>query len=355
MPVLHVIGDRPGAGKTCFIGALLSPLAREGRLAGYCRPFSAAPRADPDVAFFARYLPAAPDDIGTPPLPDPQPLPRAALDDAALQAAVDAVAALPRLAGAGGLVLVEGPDLAPAGEATSPLAPGLAAMLAARLESQAVLVFRYAPGLTAAQVAQAAAPLGRHLAGIVINGVTRHRWHQVQQGLLAELRAQGLPVLGALPEDRAMLAVTVNQIAGHLAGRFIDAGSAGQEPENGEAWVERFLLGGNIMDSGAIYFGRLPNQAVITRAARPDIQLAALTPNTRCLVLTGGGEPTEYIRVEARQRAVPLILAPGDTLATVAALEGLRARATAYSQHKLERFHQLMAQHLELGGLELGR
>ena len=145
-----------------------------------------------------------------------------------------------------------------------------------------------------------------------------------------------------------MLAVTVNQIADHLAGRFVE------EPDNADedAWVERLLLGGNIMDSGAIYFGRLPNQAVITRAARPDIQLASLTPNTHCLVLTGGGEPTEYIQVEARQRGVPLILAPGDTLTTVAALEGLLGRANPYSPHKLARFSQLMEQHLELGALE---
>ncbi|HLF05257.1 MAG TPA: DRTGG domain-containing protein [Dehalococcoidia bacterium] len=343
MPVLQVIGDRPGAGKTCLIGALLSRLAGEGKVAGYYRPFSASPQADPDVAFFARHLPAV--DSGAPAVPAPQPLARIPgpgpdLAEAVGQEIEDTVAGLEA---ATQLVLMEGPDLSPA---SGPPAT-LAGELSARLESRVLLVFRYAPGLTAAQVAQASISFGRRLAGIVINGVTRHRWGQAHKGLVAELKAQGLPVLGALPEDRAMLAVTVQQVADHLAGRFVQE----QEPGGGDAWVERFLIGGNIMDSGSIYFGRLPNQAVITRAARPDIQLASLTPNTRCLVLTGGEDPTEYIQVEARQRDVPLILVPGDTLTTAAALDGLLARANPYSPHKLERFGQLMQEHLELGTL----
>jgi dethiobiotin synthetase len=365
VPVLQVIGDRPGAGKTCLIGALLSHLAVVGQVAGYYRPFSASPQADPDVAFFARHLPAV--DSGAPGVPAPQPLARIPgagpdLAEAVGQEVEDTVAALEA---ATQLVLVEGPDLNPTGGPPAIL-PGrplsaaaessLAGELAARLEARVLLVFHYASGLTASEVAQASIPFGRRLAGIVINGVTRHRWQQTQSlsgrtqhGLLAELKAQGLPVLGALPEDRAMLAVTVPQVADHLAGRFVEEPT--QEPAGDDAWVERFLIGGNIMDSGSIYFGRLPNQGVITRAARPDIQLASLTPNTRCLVLTGGEEPTEYVRVEARQREVPLILVPGDTLTTAAALDGLLARANPYSQHKLERFGQLMREHLELGAL----
>jgi BioD-like phosphotransacetylase family protein len=343
MPVLHVIGDRPGVGKTCIIGALLSRLAQEGRPAAYWRPFSASPQADPDTAFFARYLPQA--DPGAPGAPLPQLLPRPgqtpALDHASAQAVAGSLAALQA---AVSLVLVEGPDLAPEGGTPSPLA----AELASRLEARVLLVFQYSPGLGAAQVAQAAAPLGGNLAGMVINGVTRHRRQQAL-GLLAELRGQGLPALGAIPEDRAMLAVTVNQVADHLAGRFMDEADA---EKIGEAWVERFLIGGNIMDSGTLYFGRLPNQAVITRAVRPDIQLAALTPNTRCLVLTGGGDPPEYIQVEARQRSVPLILTPGDTQATAAALDGLLGRAGPHSPGKLARFRLLMEQHLDMSALE---
>ncbi|MBM3943523.1 MAG: phosphotransacetylase family protein [SAR202 cluster bacterium] len=334
MPILQVIGDQPAVGKTCLAGALLSSLAARGKRVAYARPFSANPQADPDVAFMAGYL--AQLQPGAPPPPAPQAVSPSGLS----QQMADAVA---RLESRTDVVLVEGPDLASADGQPSPLAE----QAAARLNSKVVLVFRYSNALTAAQVKAVSTAFGPRLAGVVINGVTKHRMHQTQQGLLAELQALGVPVLGALPEDRAMLAVTVQQIAAHLGGRYVEA------PEHADALVERFLIGGNIMDSGAIYFGRLSNQAVITRAARPDIQLASLTPNTRCLVLTGGGEPTEYIQVEARQRGVPLVLVDTDTLATAEALGGLLAWANPCNPQKLERFRQLMQERLELGGLGL--
>ena len=104
----------------------------------------------------------------------------------------------------------------------------------------------------------------------------------------------------------------MGQIAEHLAG-------IGPDPEDTSVLIERFLIGGNIMDSGATYFGRYANQAVITRAERPDIQLASLMEDTRCLVLTGTGEPIDYIKAEAMQRDVPLIRVERDTLPTVEA------------------------------------
>lgn len=139
-----------------------------------------------------------------------------------------------------------------------------------------------------------------------------------------------------------MLAVTVQQIADHLNGSWIN------EPVNTQAHVERFLIGGNIMDSGPIYFGRYANQAVITRAERPDIQLACLMEDTRCLVLTGPGELSEYIKVEALQRDVPLIRVTEGTLSTAESLGGLLDHANAYSPWKIQRFSQLMSQHLDL-------
>ena len=96
-----------------------------------------------------------------------------------------------------------------------------------------------------------------------------------------------------------MLAVTVEQVAAHLGGAWV------QEPENTDSLIERFLIGGNILDSGETYYGRYSNQAVIVRAERPDIQLASLMEDTACLVLTGRGDPTEYIKAEAMQRNGP--------------------------------------------------
>jgi BioD-like phosphotransacetylase family protein len=241
------------------------------------------------------------------------------------------------LEAAAGSVLVEGPDLhLPHGEG-SRLGPELASLL----NSRVLLLFGYAKGLDAFTVANASAPFGNRLAGVVINGVPVYRRREVDDKLLSDLRSLGMPVLGALPEDRAMLAVTVQQIADHLGGSWV------QEPVNTDAYVDQFLIGGNIMDSGPTYFGRFQHQAVVTRAERPDIQLASLMQATRCLVLTGGAQPTEYIKAEALQREVPLILVQEGTLATAEALGGLLAQANPYSQQKVQRFAELVRQHLD--------
>jgi hypothetical protein len=239
-----------------------------------------------------------------------------------------------------GLVVMESPDLAAIAGA-----PALLVELSASLDSVVVLLFRYTRGLNAANVIAAAAPFGRRLAGVIINGVTTYRVREVKEGLAAELREAGVPVLGALPEDRGMLAVTVLQIADHLGGRWVQA------PVNTGALIERFLIGGNIMDSGPTYFGRYANQAVITRSARPDIQLTSLMSGTQCLVLTEGGEPAEYIKAEAQEREVPMLLVEGNTLDTAEALGGVVDLANPYSPEKTARFANLLRQHLELGPL----
>ena len=55
------------------------------------------------------------------------------------------------------------------------------------------------------------------------------------------------------------------------------------------------------------------NKAVIVRGDRPDLQMAALNTSTACIVLTKGVEPIEYVRYEAEQEEVSLIVVETDT------------------------------------------
>ena len=332
MVVLQVTADRPGSGKTSLIGAILSQQASQGKRVAYYKPFSPTPDGDPDVTFISQGLLAA---LDSPPVPAPQPIP--APND--LQAIQSAVA---ELNDAADLVVIEGADLAsPTGEPSS-----LPMEMANSLDSRVLLLFRYHAGLGAAEIVSACEPFAGHLAGVAINGVTKHRQHRVGEDLVSKLREGGIPVLGALPEDRSMLAMTIEQIAEHLGGHWV------QDPVNTDAFIERFLIGGNLMDAGTTYFGRYANQAVITRAERPDIQLACLMEDTKCLILTGGSEPTEYIKAEALQRDVPLIMVEQNTLDTTEALGGLLDRADARSTWKVERFSNMIRQHFDMAALE---
>ena len=73
--------------------------------------------------------------------------------------------------------------------------------------------------------------------------------------------------------------------------------------------------------------------------------------HTKCLVLTGGGDPTEYVKAEAMQRDVPLISVTEDTMSIVESLSGLLDRATPYSHHKVDRFGELINQNLDMAAL----
>ena len=370
--VLQVISNRPGAGKTCLIGALTCRLTAAGKSVAYYKPLSPEAEADPDAAFMAQLIPETPEPV-PPPIASPLSEPR--LSEGQRREIADAVT---RLDAAFDTVLVEwsfpnAPEETSSGEST----PGESAPGELIPEDQAIagagellagqflaggllagqpslLLFGYSgggdAGTEAARIAAAAKSLGDDLAGVIINGVTRHRRMAVEQQVVSVLRSAGTPVLGAIPEDREMLALTVRQVAEFLGGRWI------QEPTDAAAWVDRFLIGGNIMDSGPSYFGRYPNQAVITRSGRPDIQMACLASDTKCLVLTGGEEPTEYIRVEARQRSAAVLLVPGSTLEVAESLAGLLEQANPYSEQKLSRFAALMERHLDsLPGLWPGR
>ena len=332
MATLNIVSTRPGAGKTCLAGSLAQREAARGRRVAYYKPLAVDPVTDPDLAFMAGMLEGlgSPQDPVPPPFDqpiDPHQLPTR-LSEARVSQVADAVAALET---AFDTVLVEWDAPAvPEGYPTALIHPQTVGQ---EMQSAADLV------------ASEWDRLGGKPGGVIINCVLPHRSRNVEEGLLSPLKKRGIPVLGGIPEDREMLAFTLVQVAEFLEGEWV------REPEDLEAWVDRFLIGGNIMDSGPNYFGRYPNQAVITRAARPDIQMASLMCDTRFLVLTGGEEPTEYIRVEALKRNAALLLVPGSTQETAESLGGLLSLANPYSAQKLGRFTTLADLHLE-GGLD---
>ena len=210
--------------------------------------------------------------------------------------------------------------------------------LAAALDARVLEVHAYSAGQDWAAVAdEAAGRWGNRLLAVVVNAVPPYR-----QDVVAESAAQSSADVDAfvIPESRVMIAPTVAQIADHLEAVWT------LDPVNADAPVERFLIGGNIMDNGPTYYGRYANQAVITRAQRPDIQLASMLPQTRCLVLTGPGEPTNYVRAEALERDIPLLQVSTSTIETADALDRLLDSATAHSLAKARHYAALLERHV---------
>ena len=318
MPTI-LINGLATAGKTSFAYGLLARLRDAGRSAAYCKPFSSTPDADGDHLFAAEVLADALGiAVGLPPGP---------LDGDAAGAA----AAIAELASQHETVIVEAADGSPAAD------------LAAAVDARVIEVRAYAPEQDWGVVAdEAAGHWGARLDWLVVNAVPPYR-----RDIVSESEAESWAEVDALviPESRVMLAPTVAQIAEHLDAAWT------LEPVNGDALVERYLIGGNIMDNGPTYYGRYGNQAVITRAQRPDIQLASMLPQTRCLVLTGPGEPTEYVKAEARERDIPLLQVYMPTIEAADALDRLMDAATPHSLAKVRQYAALLEQHAGAGWL----
>ena len=319
MPVIVITGPAR-SGKSSVAYGLLALLRSAGRSAAYCKPFSTAPGADADHRFASDVLTES---LGVAVGEPPRPI----SEDVA-----DVSAAITALSRQNDAVVVEA--------AEGPLFPQLVEATGARV----VEVIPYAAGRNWANaVDEAAVRWGSRLTGFVVNSVPRYRQESVVD---AAARSQADVDAVVLPESRVMGAPTVAQI-----GEWLGAAWA-QDPVNEDALVERYLIGGNIMDSGPTYYGRYNNQAVITRTQRPDIQLASMLPQTRCLLLTGPGEPSEYVRAEARERDIPLLKVSTSTIDTADALGRLLGAATAHHLDKVRHFASLLEHHAGEGWLD---
>ena len=340
MTVLYITSDQPQAGKTALAGALIRHLSGSGKKVGYIKPLSPDPQNDADMMFLSQVtLAGGPDRDGfMPTLLTEEPGGQApSLQDVGekLRAEVAAVATDKEW------VLVEGPSLSGTVDEGSSLSPGLAEIV----DAQVVLIIRYRANLNPQLVVKACELFGPRLAGVVVNGVTRYKKREISSTLKAATESKGINFLGIIPEDRLMLSATVGQIADHIGGRWL----SGQD--QAQCLVEHILIGGNIMDSGASYFGRLENKAVVVRADRPDIQLSALATSTSCLILTGGYEVNQYVQHEAERQDVPVLLVSGDTLSTSDLLATIPECHTSQHPRKLERFEELVHKHTSIGVL----
>ncbi|MDP6605294.1 MAG: DRTGG domain-containing protein, partial [Dehalococcoidia bacterium] len=143
----------------------------------------------------------------------------------------------------------------------------------------------------------------------------------------------------AVPEDRLLAAPTV-EVLREVSGARVLARSV-----VGDASIcEHIVVGPVFEDSDEPHFGRFDRKVIVTRAEKVDIALAALRTAPRCLILTGGHDPSPYLldRV-ASDRNTTLLLSPNDTVTTVHAIEGTFGSAAFSGAEKVERIGQHLA------------
>ena len=187
---------------------------------------------------------------------------------------------------------------------------------------------------------------GQDLIGTVINFLTRYKGTEAHEVVIPSLKKSGINVLGWIPENRTLLSLTVRQICENLEGKFFGG------EEYGEDLVENFMVGGFGMDPGQYIFSRQDKKAVVVRGDRPDVQMSALDTDMECFIMTGGIEPIEYVKYEANEEEVSIIIVNSDTLETMDKIGTLQEHSEFDHKDKLARFKNLISSNIDIEGLK---
>jgi BioD-like phosphotransacetylase family protein len=306
--VLYVVSAEESSGKTAICAGLAANLVNDGKKAGYLKPQVAEKDgSDSDIAFMKQIL-----------------------------GLTDAVNA-PDVIQGRDVVLVE-----------AMLGPGADDTLskdtygaAKEMKAKAIAVEAYTG--KASKYVDVYKGFGESLLGVVINKVPESQLKQVKDEATAQFGAAGINVLGVIPENRVLLAVTVGELAEKIQGKILN------NAEKSAELVENFMLGALVVDSGLDYFGRKSNKAAIVRQDRPDMQLAALETSTRCLILTGSSEPPVYnVLQKAEARGIPIISTEAEAQDVLASLEETLVSTRLNQEKKLSRLAEVIKKNLDI-------
>lgn len=341
MSTLFVISSQSFSGKTALCASLGSRFMSEGLKVGYLKPVATQVRplndwsVDEDVLFMRETLDLAQTwDVLSP----------VVLTDQQMQAVIEGQgdslqerlrAALSVAEKGRDILLLEGARAPWTGSIVGLSARSVAAMSGARV----LLTARYEGPATADRVLGMAEAFASSLIGVVINMVPSDATDFARKTLAPFLASKGVPVVGLLAEERSLMGLTVGELAERLDGEFL---RGEDEKEN---LVEGFLMGALSTDYMQDYYTRRQNVAVITSGDKTDIQLFSMTPNTRCIVLTGYRRPTELVMAQAAEHGIPLVMVKEDTLTVAEKVEGLMAGVRFAQRRKLP----IMARVLEAG------
>ena len=188
--------------------------------------------------------------------------------------------------------------------------------------------------------------LPNSLSGVVINRVPEHAMDFVNNVAVPFLEKEGVPILGVLPNDRELAALSVGEIIEVLGAEVLTS------CRNEESLVEALMVGAMTEDSAIRRFRKQQNKAVITGGDRTDIQLAAMETSTTCLILTGKLHPHNLIIKQAENMGVSILLVAGNTMETVVALDWIFGKTRLGQKEKLDKFLGYVKEYLDLDRLD---
>lgn len=160
----------------------------------------------------------------------------------------------------------------------------------------------------------------------------------------ALLEDKGVKVLGVIPEAPELKRFTVREVVDSLSAEVVVEDGLGNV-------VEEVMVGAMTPETAIKYLRRVARKALITGGDRADIQMAALTTDTSCLVLTGGLYPEKHVIAKSYEKGVPILLTQYNTLEAAENIDHLIARIDPEDKAKMERIKGLVRESVDLEGI----
>ena len=238
------------------------------------------------------------------------------------------------------IMLIEGPHTLSIGSFLGCPVP----KLAATFDAQVLLVVRFKDDYVLDEVLEARDYCSRWevpLFGVVVNRIPPSKMKKAESAIKTMLEGNGVRVLGLIPEDTLLSALTVREIHEVIGGKIL-AGSDGMD-----RMVEAVLIGAMTPESATRYFRKARNELVITGGDRTDIVFAALEAGASALILTGNLYPSVKIFPRADDLSVPIILVPYDTYTTLQQVQRIVGRIKPRDKRRIGRAEKLVRENVD--------
>jgi len=344
---LYISSTETFSGKSALCIGLLRRFKTDGLKVGYFKPLSFAPRCeeegiwDEDARVIKEtFFLEEPLDVICPVLITPGVM-EAVIKGEAPDFTLKIKAAYETIARDKDVVIIEGANNIASGS----LIHMSGIEIIAHFQAKAIVVVRYRDDLVIDHLLIAKRVVGDPVIGTVINTVPPGRMDFVQRQVTPFCQQRGITVFAALPQDRLLMSTSVREIVEAVGGEVLCC------EDRLDELVENLLVGAMSVDSALKYLRRKANKAVITGGDRPDLQLAALETNSKCLILTGNMHPSPIILGRAEELGVPMILVKHDTLTTVEIVEGVFGKVRFHDEKKIRRFEALLEQYFDYKSL----
>jgi hypothetical protein len=303
--VLYVVSAEEAAGKTAVCAGLGINFLNAGKTVGYLKPQATEKGADGDIAFMKQALGVA-DIVNAPDM-------------------------------------IKGRDIVIVEAMIGPKVSDTKATMGAVREMRAKVIAVEAYTGQNSKYSEAYRGLGESFLGVVINKVPASQLKSVKEKAAARFTAANIKLLGVIPENRVLMAISIGELADVVKGKILNS------PDKSGELVENFMLGAMVLGSGINYFERKKNKAAIIRQDRPDMQLAALETSMRCLVLCGGTQaPIFNVTQKAESSGVPIISTAATPDEIVTGIEEALFKARMRQEKKLTRLAETIKQNLDL-------